>query len=62
MDKELKQLYEDAMPGKKVVAEINPYVLSISEKQNMLDAVNLIKKKIDETIKGRTCANGSKQR
>ena len=41
---------------------INLGVISISDKEKALDAVNLIKKKIYGTIKRITCVNGSKQR
>ena len=62
MIKELKQLEEGPMPGKKVVTAINPDTLSAKDKAKSLNAVNLIKQKRDRTIKGRTCADGSKQR
>ena len=50
------------MPGKKVVTAINPETLSTEDKVKLLNAVNLIKQKQDGTIKGRTCADGSKQK
>ena len=50
------------MPGKKVVTAINPDTLSSEDKAKSINAVNLIKQKRDGTIKGRTCADGSKQR
>ena len=62
MIKELKQLDEGAMPGKPAVAPIDPDLLSKEEKSRALDAVNLIKQKRNGNIKGRTCANGAKQR
>ena len=62
MIKELKQLDDGTMPGKRAVAPINPDTLTSDEKMKALDAVNLIKEKRDGSIKGRTCANGAKQR
>ena len=62
MIKELKKLEEGPMPGKKVVTEINNETLSAEDKEKSLNAVNLIKQKRDGTIKGRTCADGSKQK
>ena len=60
--KELKQLEYGPMPGKKVVEAIDPDTLSLLQKKMALNAINLIKEKRDGTIKGRTCADGSKQR
>ena len=48
------------MPGKKVVESVYPDSLSKKEKYRALNAINLIKEKRDGTIKGRTCADGSK--
>ena len=62
MYKELKQLDEGAMPGKPVVQPIDVKQLSDKDKKNALYAVNLIKQKRCGKIKGRTCADGSKQR
>ena len=62
MIKELIQLEEGPMPIKKVVTTINPDTLSAEDKAKSLNAVNLIKQKRDGTIKGRTCADGSKQK
>ena len=42
MIKELKQLEERAMPGKKIVAEIDPDILCAEDKAKALNAVNLI--------------------
>ena len=50
------------MPGKKVVTAINPETLSAEDKAKSLNAVNIIKQKRDGKIKGRTCADGSKQK
>eukprot|EP00957_Ditylum_brightwellii_P064313 4880551-Ditylum_brightwellii.AAC.1 len=62
MVKELKQLNDGAMEEKPVVVPIDAHLLSDDDKLKDLDAVNLIKEKRDKSIKGRTCANGSKQR
>ena len=62
MIKEQKQLEDGPIPGKKVVTAINTDTLSAKDKAKSLNAVNLIKKKRDGTIKGRTCADGSKQK
>ena len=60
--KEYKQLNEGAVPGKPVFGEVDPHTLTDMEKYSALEAVNLIKKKRSGVIKGRTCANGSRQR
>ena len=60
--KEYKQLNDGAFAGKPVVGEINPDTLTPEQKRKALDAVNLIKQKRCGKIKGRTCANGSKQK
>ena len=60
MVNELKQLDKGAIPGKKVIAVINPDLLLSSDKEKSMDVVNPIKKKINGTIKGRTCENGIK--
>ena len=54
---------EGAVPeqNKPVVEPIDPKTLSFQDKKKALDAVNLIEEKRDGRIKGRTCANGSKQ-
>ena len=62
MIKVFKQLEEVNIPGKKVVNAIDPDILSVEEKVMALNAVNLIKQKIDGKIKGRICADGSKQK
>ena len=59
---EYKQLNTGAMPGKPVFGCIDPTTLTYEEKRRALEAVNLIKKKRCGKIKGRTCANGSKQK
>ena len=59
---EYKQLNTGAMPGKPVFGTIDPTTLTNEEKRRALEAVNLIKKKKCGKIKGRTCANGSKQK
>ena len=50
------------MTVNKFISAINQDVLSSSDKEKALDVVNLIKKNIYGTIKGITCANGSKIR
>ena len=60
--KEFTQLNEGAVPGKPVVRPIDAATLSPIEKKKALPAVNLIKEKFDGELKGRTCADGSKQR
>ena len=60
--KEFTQLNEGAVPGKPVVRPIDAATLSPIEKKKALPAVNLIKEKFNGELKGRTCADGSKQR
>jgi hypothetical protein len=62
MFKEYKQMDEGPMPGKPVFGVCDSTKLSWEEKRQALEAVNLIKEKRCGKIKGRTCANGSKQR
>ena len=63
MIKEFNQLDKGAVPGKPVVVPVDPDVLSQEAKNMALDAVNLVELKRDgKILKGRTCANGSKQR
>ena len=62
MVNELKQLNKGAMKGKHVVVTIGPSKLTKLEKSAALDTVNLIKVKRILDIKGRPCANGTKQR
>ena len=50
------------MDGKPVVVPIFLDSLSSDDKKKALEAVNLIKEKRNGKIKGRTCANGAKQR
>ena len=50
------------MPGKPVVRPIHVSTLSPLEKKKATPAVNLIKEKHDGVLKGRTCADGSRQR
>ena len=57
-----KQLNTGVMPGKPVFGTIDPATLTNEEKRRALEAVNLIKMKRSGEIKGRTCANGSKQK
>ena len=62
MIKELTQLDRGAVEGKPVVIPINPKSLTPENKKQALEAVHLIKEKRSGEIKGRTCADGSKQR
>ena len=62
MLKEFKQLVHGAFPGKPVVEAIDKSSLTEKDKKTALDAINLIKIKKNGTVKGRTCANGSKER
>ena len=62
MVKEFKQLDQGAFPGKPVVEPVYANTLSPTERIMVMDAVNLIKEKRNGTVKGRTCANGSRQR
>ena len=59
--KEFTQLNEGAVPGKPVVRPIDSTTLSPIEKKKALPAVNLIKEKFGGELKGRTCADGSRQ-
>ena len=49
--KELKQLEEGPMPGKKFVTAINPDTLSAEDKAKSLNAVNLINKNKMEQLR-----------
>ena len=55
--KEFKQLVD-----KDVFTPVHASTITQQERQQSLRAVNLIKEKRDGTIKGRTCADGRKQR
>ena len=58
--KEFKQLDKGCLEGNPVVGPIYLKDLTDKEKEEALEAVNLIKVKRDGTIKGRSCANGKK--
>ena len=45
-----------------MVTPIEYDTLSEQDKKEALEAVNLIKEKRDGSLKGRSCANGAKQR
>ena len=64
MMKEFKQLNQGAVPeqNKPVICPVDPSILTDDEKRKAMHAVNLIKEKRDYEIKGRTCADGSKQK
>ena len=53
---------EGVMPGKPVVQPIKYASLSEKAKKEALNAINLIQHKRDDSLKGRTCADGSKQK
>ena len=50
------------MEGNIVFTPIDPDTLSYKDRRKALDSVNLIKENINGKIKGRTCADGSKQK
>eukprot|EP00957_Ditylum_brightwellii_P188580 14356319-Ditylum_brightwellii.AAC.1 len=52
MLKEFKQLVDGAVPGKLVITPIDLDGLDYEQKQQALEAVNLIKENRDGTIKG----------
>ena len=62
MIKEFTQLNDGAVPGKPVVVPIDVSTLTPLEKRKALPAINLIKEKFGGDLKGRTCADGSRQR
>ena len=59
MFNEFKQLDVGAMDGKPVIEPIDPKTLTTIEKEQALEAVNLIKKKRNGNLKGRACGNGA---
>ena len=60
--KEFTQSDKGAVPGKPVIQPVHAYTLTSEMKKMALEAVNLIAEKRCGTIKGKTCADGSKQR
>ena len=62
MTKEYTQLNEGAVPGKSVMVLVNAFSLTDLDKRNARQAVNLIEEKYNGDTKGKTCADGSKQR
>ena len=62
MFKDYKQLDDGPIPGKSAVATFNTYGLTPLDRKKTPESVNFIKEKCCEKIKGRTCANGTKQR
>ena len=62
MMKELKQLNNGVIPGNPLIKPIPFDELTDKDKEESLEAVNLIARKRSGKIKGRTCANGRKQR
>ena len=61
MMKELKQLNDGDIPGNPVIEPIPFEELSNQDKREALEAVNIIAEKCTGKIKGRMCANGSRQ-
>ena len=61
MIKEFTQLNNGAVPGKPVVKPMDMSSLTPLEKSKALSVVNLIKEYFGDVLKGRTCAEGSKQ-
>ena len=61
MYKDFGQLDKGAMPNKLVVLPQYPKKITRTEKREALEAVNLIIENCTGKIKGRTCANDSKQ-
>ena len=62
MIKEFTQLDQGAFPGKPVVEPLYADSLTEKEIKMAMEAVNILKEKRNGIIKGRTCANGSRQR
>ena len=62
MMKELKQLNDGVIPGNPVIEPIPFEELSNQDKNEAMGAVNIIAEKLTGKIKGRMCANGSRQR
>eukprot|EP00957_Ditylum_brightwellii_P184533 14054952-Ditylum_brightwellii.AAC.1 len=56
-----KQLNGEAVPGKPVISPIDPKTLTKKDRRQALETVNLIKEKWCRKIKGRACANDSRQ-
>jgi hypothetical protein len=62
MIQEFKQIDTGPMPGKPVVAAVDPKTITTSQKKQALEAVHIIQEKRTGAVKGRTCANGKKQK
>ena len=60
--KEFSQLDQGAFPGKPVIQPTYSEKLTTEERRRALEAVNIIAEKRCGKLKGRTCADGSKQR
>ena len=60
--KEFKQLNDGPMPGKPVIEPINYDKLTKDMKEQAMNAINLIGQKDCGKIKGRSCADGRKQK
>ena len=62
MINEFRQLDKGAFPGKPVIEALDPDTVTPAEIKRALEAVSLIKEKRNGIVKGRVCANGSKQK
>ena len=62
MVKYYRQIDKGTTERNTVITPIEPEMLSYEDKMKALEAVNLIKYKRNGKIKGRTCADGSKQK
>ena len=62
MVKEFTQLDQGAFPGKPVVCPIDADSITEQEMKMAMEAVSLIKEKRNGVLKGRACANGSRQK
>ena len=62
MMKELKQLNDGVIPGNPVIQPIPFKELTSKDNREAIEAVNNIAQKRSGKIKGRMCANGSRQR
>ena len=62
MVKYYRQIDKGTTERNTVITPIEPEMLSYEDKMKALEAVNLIKDKRNGKIKGRTCADGSKQK
>ena len=61
MVKEYRQIDKGPMEGSPVTPPVDPNALYYKERRKALEAVNLVKEKINRIIKGMTCADASKK-